>query len=121
MSLRKKCVCRVKWMLCSHPRVVPFGFELGDLLLLLQQLLPAGIQLLGQCRKLLNRAKREGGDKERQNYRFSIYLGPKTNSKNELIHLVNVQWTASSTSPQMYSAKNSFHSKNPPIVPKKTT
>lgn len=45
-----------------HPGVVPLGFELGDLLLLLQQLLPAGVQLLGQRGKLLKREeiKRSG-------------------------------------------------------------
>lgn len=45
-----------------HPGVVPLGFELGDLLLLLQQLLPAGVQLLGQRGKLLKREEiREAG------------------------------------------------------------
>lgn len=45
---------------CPHPGVVPLSLELRDLFLLLQQLLSAGIQLLGQCSKLLsNKAKRQ--------------------------------------------------------------
>ncbi len=43
-----------------HPGVVPLGFELRDLLFLLQQLLPAGVQLLGQCSKLLSDRKKKG-------------------------------------------------------------
>lgn len=43
-----------------HPGVVPLGFELRDLLLLLQQLLPAGVQLLGQRSKLLSNQNKKG-------------------------------------------------------------
>ena len=45
----------------NYPGVVPLGLELGDLLLLLQQLLPAGVQLLGQCGKLLNKTEDKSG------------------------------------------------------------
>lgn len=43
-----------------HPGVVPLGFQLGDLLLLLQQLLPAGVQLLRQRCKLLRNTDKKG-------------------------------------------------------------
>lgn len=46
---------------CPHPGVVPLGFELRDLLLLLQQLLPAGVQLLGEGGELLMRRRERGG------------------------------------------------------------
>lgn len=42
----------------SDPRVVPLGLQLGDLLLSLQQLLPAQVQLFGQHCKLLQGHKR---------------------------------------------------------------
>ncbi len=52
------------WDVCQHcpphPGVVPLGFELRDLLLLLQQLLPAGVQLLGQRGKLLSSKNKKG-------------------------------------------------------------
>lgn len=37
----------------TDPRVVPLSLQLSDLLLSLQQLLPAKVQLFGQHRKLL--------------------------------------------------------------------
>lgn len=42
----------------AHPGVVPLCLQLRDLLFLLQQLLPAGVELLGEGRKLLNRNER---------------------------------------------------------------
>ena len=41
----------------SYPRVVALRFQLRDLLLSLQQLLPAHVQLFGQHRKLLPRTQ----------------------------------------------------------------
>lgn len=67
---------------CPHPGVVPLGFELGDLLLLLQQLLPAGVQLLGQRRKLLSQhreRKRRGGSAS-----HSVLQQPATMMKHNI-------------------------------------
>lgn len=49
-----------------HPGVVPLGFQLRDLLLLLQQLFPAGVQLLGEGGELLMRRRERGGTGQRR-------------------------------------------------------